>query len=179
MSSHTRIPRKSLVIVILVCVGTGLAIFCALGWMVLEVMRKESIHHAAATGDVHELEAILDRHPEWLENRNRLDCTPLLTAVMKGQPETARLLLNRDADVRATWNLVRTDDGAWTVLHIAANWNRVEMLDMLIDAGADINAISVRGETPCDIAFGSGNWDMLDALDKRGGVRGDELRRRK
>jgi ankyrin repeat protein len=179
MPSHTRIPRKSLVIVILVCLGTGLTIFCALGFLFIEVMRKESIHHAAATGDVRELEATLDRHPDWIENRNRLDCTPLLMAVMKGQPETTRILLKRGADIRATWNKVRSNDGAWSVLHIAANWNRVELLEMLIDAGADINAISVRGETPCDVAFGSGNWDMLDALDKRGGVRSDELRRRK
>ncbi|MFO0804125.1 MAG: ankyrin repeat domain-containing protein [Gemmataceae bacterium] len=175
--SATQRVQKPVVLLLVLCFVVGLTLLAALGYLLFSIMQKESLHWAATKGDIRELESILDHHPEWIENRNRLDCTPLLTAVMKGQLDAAKALLARGANVNATWNLVSTDEGNWTVLHIAANWRRIEFLDSLVQSGANVNAISVQGETPCDVAFRNGDWDMLDALHKLGGLRGDEIRK--
>jgi ankyrin repeat protein len=63
-----------------------------------------------------------------------------------GQEEVAALLIARGASVAA-------EDGyAQTPLHIAAQWNRVQIVEILLAAGANINAKRQDGLTPLDVA---------------------------
>src|SRR5262245_55328626 len=73
----------------------GFLLFGGIMFFVLTVLDHEAIHDAARTGDVKRVEAILDRSPERLEQRNRLGLTPLHVAAWEGQPEVIELLIRR------------------------------------------------------------------------------------
>lgn len=77
------------------------------------------------------------------------DITPLMVAAREGKAETAKLLLNRGANVNARSANNRT------ALHIAADaWWRedVQVVELLLDAGANPNAKDETGRTPLDLA---------------------------
>jgi ankyrin repeat protein len=66
-------------------------------------------------------------------------------------------------------------------LHFAVDYGRVEIMTMLLDAGADINAVDERRRTACHIAILNDQFDALKLLFERGAnlavfdSRGDSL----
>lgn len=57
------------------------------------------------------------------------------------------------------------DDYDWTPLHLAARWSKPEVIEVLIHAGAPIEAISeFNGQTPLHSAVGSGRVENIEAL---------------
>jgi ankyrin repeat protein len=71
--------------------------------------------------------------------------TPLLAAVVNKQRPTAERLLRGGADP----NLVHSRYG--TPLHAATGAGDVELLQVLIEHGADVNARNAQGQTPRQI----------------------------
>lgn len=71
--------------------------------------------------------------------------TPLMHAILDSDADaaTVRLLIERGAEV----NVV---DGAqkWTPLHFAARDGSAEIVEVLLDAGALVDAVNVFGNTP-------------------------------
>lgn len=55
-----------------------------------------------------------------------------------------------------------------TPLHVAAVWGDLDAINLLVDAGADINAIGDRGYTPLHEAVEQGNVQAVKLLLKRG-----------
>jgi ankyrin repeat protein len=53
-------------------------------------------------------------------------------------------------------------------LHRAAEHGRVEIMTMLLDAGADINAVDENHRTACHIAILNNQFDALKLLVERG-----------
>jgi len=53
-----------------------------------------------------------------------------------------RKLIAKGQDVNAR------EDGNWTPLHFAANKNKVDTVRILLDAGAEVDAVNNKGETP-------------------------------
>jgi ankyrin repeat protein len=81
--------------------------------------------------------------------------TPLMAAAYNGNVELVRLFLSRDREV----NVFSGDSGAKvkqgvvqfsrvTALHMAAVGGRPEAVDLILRAGADVNARDIRGMTP-------------------------------
>ena len=74
--------------------------------------------------------------------------TPLQVAVLYGHTEKVGELLKGAAKVNASW----VEDGGKTItaLHIVAGSgeDRLDIAQMLIDAGADLNAVDDQGQTP-------------------------------
>ena len=66
----------------------------------------------------------------------------LANAVKNQDRDAARLALRRHVDVNAPLG-----DGS-TALHWAAHWNDLEMADLLVAAGANVNAETDLGVTP-------------------------------
>jgi ankyrin repeat protein len=62
---------------------------------------------------------------------------------------------------------VNLNDEPWP-LHHAAEHGRVEIMTMLLDAGADINAITKYRNTACHIAILNNQFDALKLLVERG-----------
>jgi ankyrin repeat protein len=175
-SIHTlrRMPLR----LFLLLFAIGLLVFIAMLTVLFGILKKEAIHSAVREGNTREIEAILDQHPEMIEQKDRLGCTPLLEAARVGQIEALKVLIKRGADLNATWDTVATGDGRWSALHIAVNGGHVEAAKVLLEAGADINFKSVRGETPLDRVVYHNRPDspntpqLIDLLRAHGGKSG-------
>jgi uncharacterized protein len=77
---------------------------------------------------------------EW---RSPKDESPLMLAALKGHKELVRQLIARDADVNKT---------GWTPLHYAATGGHLEVILMLLEAHAYIDAESPNKTTPLMMA---------------------------
>jgi len=89
--------------------------------------------------------------------------TPLQTALLTGQYETAKILLDHGADA-----LVRQSLG-FTPMHEAAILGRQDLVQLLLDHGAEINSRSDSGRTPLSEAI-RGKHDALAAWMKTKGA---------
>lgn len=73
----------------------------------------------------------------------------LIKAVTKSDPSRVNRLLNQGVDPNAC-----LDDDAVTALHYAAQYNAINVVPLLIAAGADINAMTFPdGYTPLELAL--------------------------
>ena len=82
----------------------------------------------------------------------------LVTAVTKQDTQTARALLAEGVDVNAP-----AVDGS-TALHWAVHRGAHELVDLLIDAGADVTVANRYGVRPLSLASVNGNADVIEAL---------------
>ncbi|OBA50065.1 hypothetical protein A5789_02900 [Nocardia sp. 852002-51101_SCH5132738] len=64
--------------------------------------------------------------------------TPLHYAALDGDTDTIETLL-------ATEDVTLADHAGWTPLHFAAQMGRDEVVARLLDAGADVNAVTEKG----------------------------------
>ena len=78
-----------------------------------------------------------------VEIRTARDESPLMMACLKGQLELARQLIERGADVNKP---------GWAPLHYAATNGHLEIMEMLLDQNAYIDAESPNGSTPLMMA---------------------------
>src|SRR5262249_48827564 len=82
----------------------------------------------------------------------------LLEAVKQQDKAAVRSLLKQHPDINAA-----TADGA-TALAWAAHWNDIETVDLLIGAGANVNAADDSGVTPLWHACTNANNEMVVKL---------------
>lgn len=78
-----------------------------------------------------------------IESRTPQDESPLMMASLRGQTEIVRKLIARDADVNKT---------GWTPLHYAATSAHLEIIELLLENHAYIDAESPNGTTPLMMA---------------------------
>ena len=86
----------------------------------------------------------------------------LVEAAKNQDHQQVRTLLNQHADVN-----VRSHDGA-TALLWAAHWNALETADLLIRAGANVNAANDLRITPLSLACTNGSAALAELLLKAG-----------
>ena len=84
--------------------------------------------------------------------------TPLLEAVKNRDTAAVQALVSQRVDVN-----IPQADGA-TALHWAAHWDDVEVADLLIDAGARVNAANDYGVVPLLLAATNGSTAMVARL---------------
>lgn len=97
-----------------------------------------ALHHSAKGGHGAVASALI-RAGASVVVRNMTDASPLDVAAGFGREGVVRLLLNSGVDAS------EADVNGFTALHVADNEN---IVDMLIGAGADVNAQTVPGTTP-------------------------------
>ena len=113
--------------------------------------------------------------------------TALMWAVSEGHPEAARVLITAGADVNARSNYVAAANGrgfegrtpvanrtepktqefasGWlTSLTLAAREGDVDLVRILLDAGADVNTVAGDGKTALAVAVFNGNYDVASLL---------------
>jgi ankyrin repeat protein len=85
--------------------------------------------------------------------------TALHWAAMHGDAEMARMLLFAGANVGATTRI-----GAYTPLFLASRNGHADVMQALLDAGADVKSGAPSGTTPLMVAAASGHVDAVTAL---------------
>jgi hypothetical protein len=107
--------------------------------------------------------AVLLRQPDLhVDQPNALGETALMLAVYREQPATVAALLARGA---------RVDQPGWAPLHYAADVGAVGLAQVLVNAGARIDARSPNDTTPLMMAARNGHGTMARWLLERGADR--------
>ena len=162
----------------------------------------DKAEHYIKRGNRKRLKLLLKRHPELLSSddamllfsaiwRNQgmvqwlldhgvladtrmghLGNTPLMQAAAEGDALNARLLLKYGADPNAL------NDENENPLGFAVTWKQTELIEILVDAGADVNNMDDSGPnmTQLDLAECSGWQDVCATLRSLGAKRYNELR---
>ena len=127
----------------------------------------EAIH----SGDLERLKRLLRENPDLatarVEGRTLLHETADWPGHFPNAAASAALLVEAGADVNARFEGPPSEE---TPLHWAASSDDVEVLDALLDAGADINAPGavIAGGTPLIDAWAFGQWEAANRLVERG-----------
>jgi len=118
------------------------------------------IFDAASVGDTAAVGEWLDRDPALVNAYSSDGFYPLGLAAFFGHPEAVRLLLARGADVaQAARNPMRVQ-----ALHAGAASKSFEVVQLLVEAGAPVNAQQQKGWTPLHEAVRQGNEAMVRLL---------------
>jgi hypothetical protein len=118
----------------------------------------DALRSVAASGQISEVESILQTEPDLVKCRGLRGFTPLHTAADKDQTDVVRLLIAHGAEINA-----RTDAGD-TALHWAAFDGRMSAAKLLLADGAEINLRDKDGNTPLHWAAARGHVEMTELL---------------
>ena len=94
-----------------------------------------------------------------LEAANAVGETALMMAALQGNVVWAKKMLERGAKVQKP---------GWSPVHYAAAGPSTELLALLLDRGADINAVAPNGNTPLMMAARHGPEESVRLLVQRG-----------
>jgi len=137
---------------------------------------------AARSGSPRAVQMLIERGAVVDARESRMGETALMWAVAENRPEAAKLLIEHGADVNARTNdlkfpkdrfglegvLTILPHGRWTPLMYAARQGSLDAARVLVDAGADINALDPDRSTPAIIATINGHYDVAAMLVERG-----------
>jgi len=151
----------------------------------------ESLHQAAAYGDIQQVEALISKGSD-LGTKDEEGNTALHHAVINGHKETVQFLLAKNADINekrkngftplgdaarngykdivemliAKGADVNASQGKdqWTPLHSAADQGFVEVAKLLIAQGSNVNIGDAKGQTPLYLSVGRCYRDMTELL---------------
>jgi ankyrin repeat protein len=126
------------------------------------------LHRACEKGRARTVEALLNAGAncnEMTENGS----TPLLIAVVRGHTEVVKVLLQFQG-VLETMNehFVKTDAKKRTAFQLAADRSQTELIETMIEKGADVNRKDASLQTPLLSAIENGNLDLVRLLVKAG-----------
>lgn len=109
---------------------------------------RSPLHHAAADGNLGIVRLLLEHGTTTINDTSLSQrggfvggWTPLHEACLNGHPEVVKLLLDGGANIEARDGVQRTP------LILTAESKSLKMAEILIDRGADINAVAIRGYT--------------------------------
>jgi ankyrin repeat protein len=119
-----------------------------------------NIFEAAATGRTNAIIHILARDPQWVNAYSDDGYQPLGLACFFGHYETAQYLINAGARLNSpSQNRMRA-----TPLHSAAAGGRSKLVMLLLEHGADPNALQEGGLTPLHTTAQKGDVESIRAL---------------
>ena len=114
---------------------------------------------ALREGSIKTFEALV-KHPKInLNVKNQHGESALMLASLKGHLPMAKLLIQREADI---------NHPGWTALHYAASGGHTEIIRLLLDESAYIDAESPNGTTPLMMAARYGNSKAVQLLIEQG-----------
>jgi ankyrin repeat protein len=122
------------------------------------------VFDACCVGKSDRVAQLLDADPSLLNAYNSDGFFPLGLAAFFGHPDTVQLLLARGADVTA----VARNPMKIQALHAGAASKSLEVVQLLLDAGAPVNTAQHEGWTPLHAAAQHGDVAMARAMVAKG-----------
>ena len=119
-----------------------------------------NIFEAAATGKTNQIIRILAHDPQLVNAYSDDGYQPLGLACFFGHLRTAQYLINAGARV----NSLSQNKMKVTPLHSAAAGGHAELVKLLLEHGADPNALQAGGFTPLHAAAQNGDVETIGAL---------------
>jgi hypothetical protein len=116
---------------------------------------RHGLFIALQDGSLKAAEALIAWPKTQVEWRSAKDESPLMMAALKGHKELVRQLIARDADVNKP---------GWAPLHYAATAGQLEIMQILLDEYAFIDAESPNRTTPLMMAAQYGSTDAVKLL---------------
>lgn len=116
---------------------------------------RHGLFIALQDGSLKVAAVLVDWPKTQVEWRSAKDESPLMIAAFKGHKDLVRKLIARDADVNKT---------GWTPLHYAATKGQLEVMQILLDEHAYIDAESPNKTTPLMMAAKYGTLDAVKLL---------------
>jgi hypothetical protein len=116
---------------------------------------RHGLFIALQDGSLKAAEALIAWPRTQVEWRSAKDESPLMMAALKGHKELVRQLIARDADVNKP---------GWAPLHYAATAGQLEIMQILLDEYAFIDAESPNRTTPLMMAAQYGSTDAVKLL---------------
>lgn len=129
-------------------------------WM--KIARSHALHDAAEKGNLDRMESLVASG--YAVDSLYHGLSPLHVAAMNNQVEAAKVLISKGASV----NLTAATEGGETPLHLTAMKGHRDMVDLLLDHGADINAQTSGFDPPALIAARFGHAGVLNRLMEKG-----------
>jgi RNA polymerase sigma factor (sigma-70 family) len=96
--------------------------------------------------------------------KHEMKVTPLHAALFGRRIETAMLLIERGADVTIKRGGKGWPRSGWTALHYAAGFGFIDLVEPLLNRGADPGARDDEGQTPLEVAVEAGRSIMVERL---------------
>lgn len=121
----------------------------------LDPKGRHGLFIAVKEGSLKVAEVLVDFPKTQVEWRSPQDESPLMIAALKGDTALVRKLIARDADVNKT---------GWTPLHYAATGGHVDIVQILLDENAYIDAESPNKSTPLMMAAKYGSLAAVKLL---------------
>lgn len=139
---------------------------------IVSVLRKHGVEidvfSAVAIGDFESLGKLLEEDPE-ASNSYSIDGYPALhMAIKMNFPEAVKLLLDSKCDIEIRNKSESSDWKGETPLLCVSFWGHDDIAEMLIDAGADVNATAERSVSPLHEAVRLGNVGIARLLLENG-----------
>jgi len=120
------------------------------------------LHIAAKFGLHEEVTSLIERHHMGVNIRGQNERTPLHMACYNGRVETAKVLLQKGADINAQAD---EEDGHTTPLHDAVTHRDLAVVNVLIESERlNVNLQNKKNLSPIDIAAMDGNLPILRLL---------------
>lgn len=132
--------------------------------LLLKFVDEVSLFEASAVGKLDVVAYIITNHPDSVNDYAQDGFTPLGLACYFGQPEVARYLVLKGADV----NLPSNNGFHVYPIHSAVAGNYTDITRMLLSNGALVNVKQQAGTTPLHSAAQNGNTDILILLLENG-----------
>ena len=93
-----------------------------------------------------------------------IDGSPLYNAVLKENPKMVRYLISKKADINSEGNGLEEETPAYAAVKL----NNLQILKILVKAGANLNTQTPDGGLAYDLAVSYKNQEMIDYLKEHG-----------
>ena len=131
---------------------------------ILSVRKPSDLYEAAIAGDLDVTKKFLTSDPKSINKHSRDGFTALGFAAFFARPAIARYLLEQGADP----NIASNNDFKVAPLHSAVAAKSIEITQMLLDRGAQTNALQQNDVTPLHAAAHNNSPAIAKALLKAG-----------
>jgi len=133
--------------------------------------RKETpIHYALCHGKVNCIRPLLKAGADVNRRTLSMGSTPLTMGVMQCPTTVIEEFLKICKEENIPIDLNKGNFFGETALHFAVTHNKRATVKVLLDAGANIDAVTFNGHTPYHIATEENHKEILDLLKQRGAV---------